>query len=82
MSELDIITKTIEAALAANEASSNALRAVLRLLGKPNTSPEIQNSTTETTTETTTDEECQHQDAIPVSTGAGTFLVCGCGWQN
>lgn len=73
MSELDIILKSITAAKAANLAAIHALDAVERML-EPQPSPESPTPKP--------DGECTHEGAILVSTSAGTFKVCECGFQS
>lgn len=84
MSELDLVIQSIKAAKAANLAALHALDAVERLLGSSNTSPEIQNSEppTEVVSDAIPDDDCQHLDAVQVTTTEGSFLVCGCGVQK
>lgn len=79
MSELDIIIQTITAAKQANIAALRALEAVEQMLVPPAADEETSKTPTETT-ETPT--ECQHADAVKVSTVEGDYLVCGCGVQN
>ena len=78
MNEIDAILFTIKAAKAANQAAIQALTAVEQMLGK-----RVLENAPEQTQETKQQPEgCQHQKAVEVSTGAGRFKICECGYQQ
>jgi len=79
MSQLELVTESIRAALAASEASSNALRAVLRLLGEEASPAPVE---TVEAPESVDEASCGHANAVKAATGAGEFLICECGWQQ
>jgi len=72
MSEINLILQSIKAAKAANEAALHALTAVEKLLTPPQPEKKV---------EKLFDGDCQHENAVPVASLTGEFLVCECGEQ-